>query len=842
MGGSLRMMSRMHARWAMWPTLAFTAFAALHVAAWYLLVFGTPADQSSMPRSLAGAASLLCGLGLASGIGFLLYRTKAATARLAVSEQRFRDFAEAAGDWFWETSPDQRFTFMSRSAAGGGKGSANPFIGRSPLALISPENGPEVSEQHRLDLQQQRAFRDFVYRRQSNPEEGERWICSSGKPFYDADGSFLGHRGVASDITDTRAMREEMARATSRLLHTIELIPEGLALYGPDDKLVLCNDRYREMYPVVADMIQPGMAFEELVRAAAARNAYAVPPEQLEAFLQERLAAHRRGDGVSEHRLHDGRWLQVNVRRTEDGSRIGVWTDVSEIKRREEALRQSEQRFLSMTANIPGMVFQASFGQGADFRFTFISEGVRELFGVEPEAALADIAVLRRRIHPEDAQSVGAAMMQATVQFSRFDAEFRIFDRSGTLKWLRCMASPQRLNDGDVRWDGVVEDVTDRKRYEFALRESEERYALAMQGANEGLWYWDIVTGDVAMSPRLADLVGMAVPDPAEAQRLFAERVHPEDRERRRAAYRDHMSGRTPVFACEYRIQDGSGGWRWLFDRGLAQRDGFGRAFRMAGSASDVTARKAYEHELRAAKEAAEMANRTKTELLANVSHELRTPLNAIIGFSQIIRDELMGPVGTPKYQEYATDINASGAHLLAVINDILDMAKIEAGKAELAEEEIDVGQAAEAALRLVKQRAEEATLAIECCLPGNLPRLRADARKLKQILINLLSNSVKFTPAGGAITLSADLAPCGGMVIRVRDTGIGIAPEDIAKALAPFGQVDSRLNRRYEGTGLGLTLVQSLIRLHGGSVDLESQLGAGTTVAVLFPPERVLH
>ncbi|HUN52146.1 MAG TPA: PAS domain-containing protein, partial [Candidatus Sulfotelmatobacter sp.] len=601
-------------------------------------------------------------------------------------------------------------------------------------------------------------------------------------------------------------------------------------------------DRYREMYPVVADMIRPGVSFEELLRAAATRRAYDLPAEQIEDFVQERLAAHRRGDGISEHRLQDGRWLQVNERRTDEGSRIGIWADVSEIKHREEALRRSEQRFLGMTANIPGVVFQASFSETVGFKFTFVSEGVRELFGIAPDAAMAGIGVMRRRIHPEDTERIAAAMLRASAQLARFDAEFRIFAESGALKWVRCIASPQRIDDGDIRWDGVIEDVTERKRYEAALKESEERYALAMQGANEGLWHWDILTGHVAMSPRLAELVGMAVPDPAEAQRLYAERVHPEDRERRRAAYRDHISGRTPVYACEYRVQDGNGQWRWLYDRGLAQRDAFGRAFRMAGSASDITARKAHEHELQAAKEAAEIANRTKSELLANVSHELRTPLNAIIGFSQIIRDELLGPLGTAKYQEYAGDINASGAHLLAVINDILDMAKIEAGKVELTEEEIDVNEAAEAALRLVKQRADEAALAIECRLPDGLPRLRADARKLKQILINLLSNSVKFTPAGGAITVSADLAPCGGMVIRVQDTGIGIAPEDIAKALAPFGQVDGRLNRRYEGTGLGLTLVQSLIRLHGGSIDLQSRLGAGTTVAVRFPAERVLH
>ena len=245
--------------------------------------------------------------------------------------------------------------------------------------------------------------------------------------------------------------------------------------------------------------------------------------------------------------------------------------------------------------------------------------------------------------------------------------------------------------------------------------------------------------------------------------------------------------------------------------------------------------------ELVIARDQAELANRTKSEFLANMSHELRTPLNAILGFSELMGNATLGPLGNPKYVEYTKDINDSGRHLLALINDILDLSKIEAGKLELDEEDIDVARAIRSCMVLVKERARNGGVKLLTDLPDGLPALHADERKLKQILVNLLSNAVKFTPAGGSVTVKAWFRPDSGFVIQVADTGVGIALDDIPKALTPFGQVDSRLDRKYEGTGLGLPLTKSLIEKHSGSLDLQSEVGAGTTVTVRFPPERMV-
>jgi signal transduction histidine kinase len=234
-----------------------------------------------------------------------------------------------------------------------------------------------------------------------------------------------------------------------------------------------------------------------------------------------------------------------------------------------------------------------------------------------------------------------------------------------------------------------------------------------------------------------------------------------------------------------------------------------------------------------------EAANRTKSQFLATMSHELRTPLNAIIGFSSLILME--EETANEQHLEYVKDINESGLHLLAIINDILDLSKIEAGKMDLVEEIVDLRQTVRSVVQLIAPRAGQAELTIAEIGDASLPLLSADAQKLKQILLNLVSNAVKFTPPGGKVTVATAVTDDGGLAMSVADTGIGIAAENLSKVLDPFVQIDGSLSRSHPGTGLGLSLVKAMAELHGAKLLIESEPGRGTTATVVFPPERVV-
>jgi signal transduction histidine kinase len=244
---------------------------------------------------------------------------------------------------------------------------------------------------------------------------------------------------------------------------------------------------------------------------------------------------------------------------------------------------------------------------------------------------------------------------------------------------------------------------------------------------------------------------------------------------------------------------------------------------------------------LRDARDAAERASKAKSLFLACVGHELRTPLNHIVGFAEVIRDERLGPLGNPKYKAFAGDLAASGAHLTRIVGDILEMARAVDGRIELQEDEVETGTLIRAAADAATAQAAAAGLAVTLDIAPDLPHLKADPRRLRKCLDNLLSNAVKFTPAGGWITIAAARDAFGGVTIDVVDTGIGIAPGDVERALSPFGQIDTELNRRYDGLGLGLPLTRELMKSHGGLLSLASGLGLGTRPSLRFPAERAI-
>ncbi|MGV8996425.1 MAG: PAS domain-containing sensor histidine kinase [Parvibaculaceae bacterium] len=296
--------------------------------------------------------------------------------------------------------------------------------------------------------------------------------------------------------------------------------------------------------------------------------------------------------------------------------------------------------------------------------------------------------------------------------------------------------------------------------------------------------------------------------------------------------------GQRPRGAIEAQLTNANGEIIWAHISAALVR--FHGLPAMLVALQDVTARRREAEALREARDQATDSSKSKSEFLANMSHELRTPLNAIIGFSEALERELFGPVGNPRYREYAVDIHDSGVHLLNLINDILDLSKIEAGHFQLHEDETDLDGIVASACRIVRHRAQQASISIEINMPKPAISLVVDERALKQILINLVSNAVKFSNDCGVVRVEAAISG-DGLRIAVIDQGIGIAEGDIPKALSPFTQLDGTLSRTHEGTGLGLPLAKHMTELHGGRLTIESVFGEGTTVFVDLPSSRLI-
>ncbi len=385
----------------------------------------------------------------------------------------------------------------------------------------------------------------------------------------------------------------------------------------------------------------------------------------------------------------------------------------------------------------------------------------------------------------------------------------------------------------------TISDITDQKRHERELERTSSDLQSVFASTDEGIAVLDPELRITAVNERMFELIGL----PAQNFRVG---MHITDYYRGRVRAGAYETADADVFIAErmalwesgrpFVVQSAGAEDRIVEFHVSVPEDG-GRVV----ICRDVTAQRHYEQALREAKEQAELANRAKTEFLANTSHELRTPLNAIIGFSEVLMGEMYGTIGNAKYLEYARDIRDSGEHLLSLINDLLDLAKIESGHYELHEEPLSVSQLIDSCLRLVRERATTAEIEVQKEMDDERTTVFADQRALKQVLINLLSNAVKFTPAGGRLLVSSRHTEDGGLDIAVEDTGIGMDQQEIDTALAPFGQVDSTMSRRFEGTGLGLPLAQRLMENHGGVLEIESTKGAGTTVTAHLPPRRLV-
>ena len=385
--------------------------------------------------------------------------------------------------------------------------------------------------------------------------------------------------------------------------------------------------------------------------------------------------------------------------------------------------------------------------------------------------------------------------------------------------------------DGHELVIGMDRDSTARKTAETALRVSEERWHLAVAGSNEGVWDWNLERDQIWFSPRWRAMLGYAADELPDQPAEWVSRIHPEDRPLFDDALKSHLQQQTAIFQCEYRIRQRDGSWCWALVRGKALFDPLGRALRMVGTQTDISGQKEAETQLRLAKEAAETADRAKSEFLAVMSHEIRTPMNGVLGFTNLLLDTPL----TTEQREWLHTIHSSGESLLTLINDLLDLSKIESGHMELEQHAVSVRRCIEEVLDLLWSKASEKKIELLHWIESDVPDwIISDGTRLRQVLMNIVGNAIKFT-AKGEVEVRVSLAPAvpgrpPQLAFVVRDTGEGIAHDRIARLFRPFSQADSSTTRRFGGTGLGLAISRSLVQMLGGDIALATTTPEGST------------
>ena len=813
---------------------------------------------------------------------------------------------------------------------------------------VHPEDRERFSQALKISAEDHTPFDMEV--RNIKPDGQLVWVRSLARSRKREDGAIVWD-GIFVDITARKQAEERAAQAYRWLTEAIDSLSDGFALWDKDDRLVLWNDKFLSDHPDRDVIRQSGTEFSTMVECTANDMRRHLEEDVVAAWVVDRVQRHQEAKGALEVKSSNGHDLLLTERRTNEGYTVGIYTDISEWKRSEIDLQASEDRYRRLVEVSPDAIFVDHEGvivfandtaarmigvsdpdellgtdtlelAAGDDRVTLASRRARlgevqktpferyryvrrdgsvgncesAISGTTWEGEAATLIVIRdieQRIQAERQQALFGAVLHdaadsieiaaddftlsyvnpAFEKMSGYTSDEVVGKRSGDLfysegsetgifdiveeslragkPWSGMLRS--RRKDGGVynleasispvfNDNGIIEnfvaikrDITQDLETQRALAEVKESYRKLLALTPDAVYIH--VDARIVLANKAAvevfgagseeEIIGASIYD------LMNSEVVPiaEDYQRR--------TGDTVRMEQKRRRLNGEEFWarvsitplNWSGERGALV------------ILTDITEQHRAQEALVNAMESAEIANKSKSEFLANMSHELRTPLNAIIGFSEIMQNEMFGEIGNEHYTEYARDIHESGMHLLYVINDILDLSKIEAGKLSVSLSEVDLADVTEASVRLVRQSAAEAGVRVDTRLVGALPIIQVDQRMLKQMLMNLLSNAIKFTPEGAKIRLSVRRVENDFVEIAVVDTGVGISAADLPRVLEPFVQADHASESRETGTGLGLPLTKSLVELHGGTFRLWSRVGLGTRAVLLLPvlpPENI--
>lgn len=536
------------------------------------------------------------------------------------------------------------------------------------------------------------------------------------------------------------------------------------------------------------------------------------------------------------HRKHKQDLMIEEMSKNLEGAHTELQSRISERDKLFHALRKSEREYKAVINSVSDVIFETD-EMG---RIMFLNETWKKMTHRETTDTIGES--LFSMLTGEDQQKQ-RDMFDELVRGERqaYRSETRLNMGHNQMKPVELAFSMLRMTeDKSIRVVGSIHDIEKRRRAEAAVREAEQRFRAIFENSVSGIYQISPDGRFIAANMALAEILGYGNPNEMIAAITdIGTQLYVRADERKDFLQKLLFEGRIAGNEAEVFRKDGSR--IWILQNARVVRNDKGGVDYYEGSVWDVTERKAADEAMRYARVQAEISSRTRMEFLANMSHELRTPLNAVIGFSEIIKDEVMGPLEIKVYKEYAQDIYDSGNYLLKIISEILEVSKIETGNRELNVSNFRLIKAVKACMTIMTTRVEQAGVEVKVELPETLPELLAEELGFKQIMLNLIGNAIKFTPQGGKVIVTAAVQPTGEMYIDVIDTGIGMSAEEIKKALQPFGKVDTTFSGMKAGTGLGLTIVESLVRLHGGEFRIISQKGAGTTARVIMPPSRVL-
>lgn len=509
--------------------------------------------------------------------------------------------------------------------------------------------------------------------------------------------------------------------------------------------------------------------------------------------------------------------------------------EVEEKKLLYDALHRAREDNAEILNSVRDIIFEVD----ASGKMVYLNAAWTNITGFSIQQSLG--LVFYKMLHPDEQETHSRALQDIlNGQPTPYRSFTKLRTSEGTFRAVELTLSMIRTGtDKERHVVGTFTDVEERRRVERALGEAEKKYRKIVENAAGGIFQLTPEGLYLSANPSLARILGYEnVAQMLREIKNANESVYANLRQRQNFLRKLETAGEMHGHETQVYRRDKTK--VWVKENIRVVRDDAGNVLYYEGSMEDITEQKNTVVALKQAKLESDMANRAKSEFLANMSHELRTPLNAIIGFSEIIHQKAFGPIQPDNYAEYVDDIYSSGQSLLRLINEILDISRIDAGERQLTETRVNLFKLSQNCLDLCKTRIEENEFIIvnEMALS---PEVIAEELALKQVFMNLLTNALKFTPRGGHITLTSDLTTDGDLAISVTDTGIGLDKADIEKALSPFGQLNNELDRENSGTGLGLSLVQALMKLHGGYLELFSEKSIGTTATIVLPKKRVI-